>query len=227
MQSVAPPLSEVPIMVINTDDAPDRLVAVWADAERLGLRIERVGQSASGNASRDRLQAHADAWARIANGACEFAIVADDDVGLDERLLPLLNVDVLAREFDGPTVVNLDGGPSAAPEPTRIVYAARPPHSFGAYIVDRATATLLQQLATGAESLDGLLLNLSRHGVETLVAAPPPVAGGTVEPLEGTRTGWFSRALRRLRGAEAVAAKRVNRATVPDLPAAGIAERGA
>ena len=191
---------EVPIYVLNRDDALDRLVAIWADAERLGLRIERVGQTPTDDPARDQLSIHVDAWSRIANGGSRFAIVLEDDVGLDERLLPLLDTTRLAGELRGDQVLNLDGGPSDPPGSTRIIDAKQPPVSFGAYLLGRDVAERLHALVEGAQSIDEFFANLPEHDVQILVATPPPVAGAlsaTTEPDEGP---WLTRMWRRLKG---------------------------
>ena len=218
MRDTATHSNEVPLLVLNEDAAHERLVAIWGDADRLGLRIERVGQPSTGDAIGDRLRAHATAWERVATGNNEFAIVAEDDVGLDERLLPLLDATRLRHDLDRSAVVNLDGGPSDATGPSRIVPATRPLRSFGAYIVDRTTADVLVVLAQGASSVEAVLDALADNGIAMLVATPPPVASSVVEPLEGSAKGWLSRTWRTLTGERPTAEPtRLDRNIAPDI----------
>ena len=189
----------VPIYVLNRDAASERLVSVWADAERLGLRLVRVAEEETGDAARARLAAHASAWTKIADGATEFAIVAEDCIDLDERLLPLLDTTALARRFEGPTVVNLDGGPTGGPGPVRIVKHDQPLRSFGAYVIDRATASRLAGLVSPQGTLLSLEEVLANGGVTMLVAAPAPVAGLASGEPDPEEFGTLTRIWRRLR----------------------------
>ena len=189
----------VPVYVLNRDAASDRLVAVWADAERLGLRLLRVPEEALEDDARARIAAHISAWSRIAGGETEFAIVAEDDIDLDERLLPLLDVTMLAREFDGPTVINLDGGPVDGSGPARVVIAKQRPRSFGAYIINRSTAAYLFELVDPRSTLPDLESVLADGGVTTLVATPAPAAGPASSEPDAEELGTLRRFWRRLR----------------------------
>lgn len=216
---------EVPIFVLNTDDAPDRLVAVWADAERLGLRIERVGYVSTDDGQRDRLDAHASAWARIADGASRFAIVAEDDVGLDARLLPLLDVPRLARDLAGGAVVCLNGGPVDHDEVTRILPASRFPRDCNAYLLDRDTALSLRDMATDCASLPALFTGLSAGGLATMVATPAPIPGVVHDENVVEANGLLARLWRRYRS-KRKASDRSNDGNVPSARMTIAARRG-
>ena len=181
-----------PLYVISRDGEPERLVAMWAEAERLGVALHRIAATdvAPGDdAELMRVSDHRRAWTRIAGSDAPHAVVLEDGAALDDRLGALLDADRLAREVPGHGLVNLDGGRPGEGEP-RIVAPATPPARCGAYVIGREAAGALLAATRRTESLERTLARRGEHGVEMRVAEPAPVVAAGVER---STNGWLSR----------------------------------
>ena len=180
----------LPIIVINRDDAPERLVAIWADAERLGLALKR--RAATGTPD-DPLADHRAAWALIAGGEASHALVTGDDVALDDTLVPLLDISFLSEAMPNGGVVRLDGERDAdADETLRLVrwHGGRPPR---AYIMSREAARMLVDRGEDAGcDLGAALRSVSRSGAAALAVMPPPIVP-PVDALPQARLGPLQR----------------------------------
>ena len=175
----------IPVYILSSDNAPERLVALWADAERLGISITRVAAKAPGGEppAVATLENHKRAWARVADGDAPFAAIIEDSVALSDALLPLLDRAFLARALPPRSVLVLDGDDRDMPDRSdaAIVRPATPPLGFRAYIVSRVA---VRQLLTGAQegaAFDRMLSRRRDFGVETFVVVPPAVVA-EVEP---------------------------------------------
>lgn len=181
-----------PLYVISRDGEPERLVAMWAEAERLGVALHRIAATdgAPGDdAGLMRVSDHRRAWARVAAGGAPHAVVLEDGAALDDRLSALLDADRLAREVPAQSIVNLDGGRRGEGEPA-IVAPAVPPAYCHAYVIGREAAAALLAAPRRAEPLERTLARRAEHGVEIRVAEPAPVVTTGVERPAG---GWLSR----------------------------------
>ena len=195
--------SRVPVFVISRDGEPERLVALWAEAERLGVDLTRIGATESdGGDDRELLRAsdHRRTWERIAGGAVRHAVVLEDGVALDDRLVPLLDAAYLAREVPEHGLVGLDGGRPGEDDPaegdgaTRLVRTPALSGRCAAYVIGRGAAIALLRAPRRAEPLERALARAL--GVELMLADPAPVlAPAAPEPSDG----WMAR-LRRLGG---------------------------
>lgn len=178
------PGGRVPLYVISRDGSPERLVALWAETDRLGVPLVRVG-AAEGAPGEDgvllRASDHRRAWERVVSDDVPLAIVLEDDVALDDRLGPLLDGTVLDDAMPPLGLVNLDGGPSGEGA-TRIEHTLGMPARCGAYALRRETAMALLAVQRRAEPLERTLLRHREHGAELRVALPAPV----VSPERGT-----------------------------------------
>ena len=188
----------IPVHVLSGDDAPERLVAIWADAERLGIAISRVGaRSVEGLAPAERAVAvaenHRRAWTRIADGDAPFAAVLTDNVALGEPLLPLLSREFLARSLPPRSVLVLDAGAGLeeATGPARIVRPVAPPAGFRAYIISRVAVRQLLAGDAASGPLDRVLARRRDHGIETFLVLPAPVSSeGGAETGETDGANW-------------------------------------
>ena len=181
-----------PLYVISRDGEPERLVAMWAEAERLGVTLHRIAATdgAPGDdADLIRLSDHRRAWARIAEGDAAHAVVLEDGAALDDRLGALLDADRLAREAPRRGIVNLDGGRPGEGEP-RIVAPTSTPARCGAYVIGRDAARALLAAPRRAEPLARTLARRGEHGVEIRIAEPAPVVTADVER---PAAGWLTR----------------------------------
>lgn len=188
-----PVADRAPVYVISRDGEPERLVALWAEADRLGVELHRIAatDAADGDdAALIRASDHRRAWARIAAGEATHAVVIEDGAALDDRLAPLLDLGRLAREVPDHGVVNLDGGRPGEGEP-RIVRPGTAPQRCGAYVVARGAARALLDSPRRAEPLERALARRAEHGVEVCVAEPAPVVAPDAEDTVGTT--WLTR----------------------------------
>lgn len=163
----------IPVYIISRNDAPERLVALWADAERLGISIVRVGTDGSESSHR----AHAKAWKKIAEGDAPFAVILDDDVRFDERLVSLLDRDFLARALPPRSIVVLDRMEDR--EPAELDMAIIKPRSLRsrgqAYIASRVAVRQLLSLPPTDEPLQRVFARQNEHGISVLAVMPSPV----------------------------------------------------
>ena len=173
----SPLAGRVSLYVVSRDDAPERLVALWAETDRMGAPLIRVGasQGAPGeDAALLRASDHRRAWERVADGDAPVAIVLEDDVALDDRLAPFLDMDALGEAVPPLGLVNLDGG-RGGEGVTRIEHTIGMPARCGAYALRRETARALLDAPRRAEPLERTLLRHREHGVELRVATPAPI----------------------------------------------------
>ena len=169
--------TRVPLYVVSRDGSPERLIALWAEAERMGVPLVRVGASDTVPGEDEALMRASDhrrAWERVAEGEAPVAIVLEDDVALDDRLAPLLDADTLSAALPSRGLVNLDGGAGGEGE-TRIERTLGMPARCGAYALGRDTARALLAAPRHLEPLERTLLRHREHGVELRVALPAPV----------------------------------------------------
>ena len=167
----------IPVYIVSRNDAPERLVALWADAERLGIFIIRI----STDGSESRRQAHAKAWTKIAEGDAPFAIVLDDDVRFDERLVSLLDREFLARALPPRSVVVLDRAEGR--EPVELDMAIIKPKSLRsrgqAYVASRVAVRQLLALPPADEPMERTFARQKEHGISILAVMPSPVTSMT------------------------------------------------
>ena len=201
MNATMDTLGRAPVYVISRDGEPERLVALWAEADRLGVTLHRIAATdpAEGDdAALIRSSDHRRAWARVAEGDDAHAVVLEDDAALDDRLAPLLDAARLLREVPDHGVVNLDGGRPGEGDP-RIVRPSGPLQRCGAYVVARGAARALLNAPRRAEPLERTLARRAQHGVEVCVAEPAPVvAPGAADA--GVAGGWLARLGQFVRG---------------------------
>ena len=188
--ATAPP--RAPVYVISRDGEPERLVALWAEADRLGIELHRVAATdgvAGEDSARMRLSDHRRAWQRVAEGEHSHAVVLEDVAALDDRLAPFLDAARLVRDLPPRAVVNLDGGRPGDGEP-RIAAA---PNGFGrcsAYVLASEAASTLLAAPRGDETLERALAGGGEHGLTLCVVEPALV----VMPETGvSETGWRAR----------------------------------
>lgn len=167
----------IPVYLISDDGAPERLVALWADAERLGIQLIRVSTSASNDPATAYLEGHRRAWQRIADSDAPFAVVIEDTVAFDERIVPLLDRDFLSRALLPRSIVLLDTPDQKEAErlDAAIVEPSSAPRSSRAYIVTRIAIRQLLTLDVEAEPVARTFARRKEHGISTLVVVPPPV----------------------------------------------------
>lgn len=181
--------ARIPVYIISQNDAPERLVAIWADAERLGFPIIRVATAANSDDDGSYMDGQRRAWQRIAQGDAPFAAVLEDNVVLDERLMPLLDRSFLSKALPPRSVLVLDAKDRhEAERPAAAI--VRPnvlPAECHAYIVSRVAVRHLMELGEGETSFADVLAKRRQHGIDTLAVLPPPVttASDTPEPDAG------------------------------------------
>lgn len=186
----------IPVYVISRDDAPERLVALWADAERLGISISRIRPEGPAEENQDTSvpNGHRRAWERIADGDAPYAVVLHDDVELGEELLPLLDRSFLAKSLPPRSVLVLDGpqfGVAEELSDAAIVRPISPPNSFHAYIISRVAVRSLLASPKRVELPAKTIARKKEHGIETFLVVPPPVATGTREKdVEAAVSRW-------------------------------------
>lgn len=171
----------VTVHVVSHDDAPERLVNMWADADRLGLDLRREGVSAPSGDADDAadLEAHASCWRHLIEGRAGFAAIVHDDVMLEDGLRALLHENVLKAVMPERGVMVLDAldiGDGEDAEP-RVHRLARVPSRPSAYIISRETAAdALGVREQGAGSVQAVLsLSTPRRG-ELLAVVPSVVS---------------------------------------------------
>ena len=195
--------ARVPLYVISRDGAPERLVALWAEAERMGVPLVRVGASDGAPGDDEatmRASDHRRAWERVAAGEDAVAIVLEDDVALDDRLAPLLDADALAGALPPLGLVRLDGGCGGEGE-ARIERATTLAGRCGAYALRRETAAALLAAPRQAGPLERWLVRQRENGLSLHVAVPAPVAApdreDEAEPGRGAGLRGFAARLGR------------------------------
>ena len=167
----------IPVYLISDDGAPERLVALWADAERLGIQLTRVSTGSSNDPAVAYMDGHRRAWQRVADSEAPFAMVIEDSVALDERVVPLLDRDFLSRALLPRAVVLLDTPDVKEAErlDTAIIEPNAVPRSTRAYIVTRIAVRKLLAFESEAGPVAHVLARRKEHGISTLVVVPPPV----------------------------------------------------
>ena len=219
-----PERARVPLYVVSRDDSPERLVSLWAEAERMGVPLVRVGASEGAPGEDDvllRASDHRRAWERIVESGVSAAIVLDDDVSLDDRLAPFLDAATLIEALPERGLINLDGGHGGEGE-TRIEHTLGMPARCGAYALGGDTARALLDAPRHLEPLERGLLRHREHGVELRVALPAPVVSPDRADGPEHRAGFagfvarLSHALTE-RSAKATPKRRSPAAAVPPL----------
>lgn len=194
----------IEVVLISHDDAPERLVAAWAEAERLGLKLRRRSSCAAtgeadGEARAADLRA---ACADVEAADLPFAAILRDDATLDESLLPFLDAAALARAMAPKAALRLDGPwRDDGDDRPRIVPIARAVAGFEALIVSREAARVLAGAGEGAADPTDAVRRGAARGIELAAALPPPV--GTQDETEAPRPSLIGRlgeAVRGLRG---------------------------
>ena len=216
----------ITLTVISSDDAPDRLVAIWAEAERLGIPLRRHAASAPAEDAAGRLADHRAIWNELVQSRARFAAVIPDDVAFDEQLARLLDEEFLGRLMGGGGILRLDGTSEDDGGDLRVT-AAEDLNGFEAYIVSRDTAALLLRATRdGADAARGAsdrmgaaLTSVGRAGNPLLAALPPPVAGERVARVH--RGGLIDRSRRAIRRALRPFAPPMPAVPVPRLAHAG------
>lgn len=140
----------VTVNVVSHDDAPDRLVAIWAEAERLGFALRRQGvDPAEGDGRAALLAAHVACWRSFLESRAGYVAVLHDDALPEDPLAPLLDETVLDQLMAGEGLLCLsstDEGHDPFEEP-RVYRLAAIPGAMGAYVVSRAFASKLVEVA--------------------------------------------------------------------------------
>ena len=158
----------ITITVINSDDAPDRLVSMWAEADRLGLSMRR--QKGDGPAT---LADHRAAWRHIVESDDPCGVVMSDRTAPDDGLVALLQpnfLDLLLARHDLVLLDVEDRDDEAEVQTVRPLRRAVP--ETAAYIMSRKAAVAALESGT-ADTLHGVLNGLRSQGVAPAFVSPP------------------------------------------------------
>lgn len=186
----------IELVVISRDDEPERLVAIWAEADRLGLPLRR--HSVPDDRPVD-LSDHRDVWVGISEGDSRFSVVVTDAVSLDDALLPLLDEPFLERALEPAFFVKLDEPSDEDDEDRpRLVFPLRSAEGFEAYLVSREGAAILAN-ASGAD-VSQAVAAASRRALTAYSLLPAPMGMAAEGRRGGGAIERAGRTLQRVRG---------------------------